>query len=573
MLYLKGIGVSAGISLGQVDIIIDTKIEIEHRKIQGPEKEWQRMENARAKGCEQLQEIYQHTLNNMGKDEAEIFDAHLSIMQDEEFFGPIKELIINEKKNAEWAVEQVRDMFIKTFEMMDNSYMQQRVSDINDVANRLLRILSGIDNKKITPGKSIIVAHDLTPSDTAQLDKEKVLGFIMEVGGVTSHSAIIARSLGIPAVVGVKGILKKINSNDQLIIDGDKGDIYLNPDREIIDKYREKREAHLRKQQKYQQIKGKSSISRDGHRIKLAANIGLLADLDQVLENDAEGIGLFRTEFLYMGRSDFPTEEEQFAAYRTAAKKMQGRPVIIRTLDIGGDKDLPYFNLPQESNPFLGFRAIRICLERTDLFKTQLRAILRASIYGNVKIMFPMITTVPELHTARSLLKEAEDELKAEGIPFAEDLEVGMMMETPAAAVIAEKFAKLVNFFSIGTNDLIQYTTAVDRMNAKVANLYSPFNPSVLQLIKQIIEKAHHENIWVGICGEAASIPALIPYFAALGIDELSMSSGSILKTKWIIQRLVIGDMKILISKLERQDSPVKIRELLKNNLEKIIEE
>lgn len=566
MEHITGIGVSSGISTGRAVLINSEEPEIRHEKVQIPEKEWERMGEALKECSRQLKEIYEQTLQNIGEGEAEIFDAHLSILQDEEFIGPIKELILNEGQNAEWAVEEVRDKFIEIFEMMDNSYMQQRSTDIRDVARRLLRILQGIRKTEFSGEKAIIVAHDLTPSDTAQLEKDKVLGFIIEVGGVTSHSAIIARSLGIPAVVGVKDILEKIKTGDQLIIDGDRGDIYLNPEQQIIEKYQQKQEAYLQGQEQYQQLKGTWSTTKDGQRVKLAANIGLLAEVDRALENDAEGIGLFRTEFLYMGRSDFPTEDEQFAVYQAAAQKMEGRPVIIRTLDIGGDKDLPYFKFPQESNPFLGFRAIRFCLERTDLFKTQLRAIIRASNYGNIKIMFPMISTVTELLAARSLLDEAKDELQAEGIPFAEDLEVGMMMETPAAAVISDKFAKLVDFFSIGTNDLIQYTTVVDRMNSKVAKLYSPFNPSVLRLIKQIIENAHKNNIWVGICGEAASIPALIPYFVALGVDELSMSSGSILKTKWIIQQLIIEDMEKLIEKVDELDSPKEIKELLEGN-------
>ncbi|MTI60375.1 MAG: phosphoenolpyruvate--protein phosphotransferase [Firmicutes bacterium] len=566
MQYFKGIGVSAGISIAKATVFSINEVQVEHKRLQNPEREWARMENALKECSRQLKEIYQQTLQNIGKNEAEIFDAHISILEDEEFTTSIKRLIIHEQKNAEWAIEEVRDKYIEIFKMMDNSYMQQRVADINDVSQRLLCILKGINKKKITDKKAVIVAHDLTPSDTAQLNKDEVLGFIIEVGGETSHSAIIACSLGIPAVAGVKNILEKIKTDDQLIIDGGRGDIYLNPEQQIIEKYQQKQKAYLLEQQEYQKLKGKLSITRDGYRVKIAGNIGLLTDVDSILENDAEGIGLFRTEFLYMERSDFPTEGEQFAVYQAAAQKMKGRPVIIRTLDIGGDKALPYFKLPQESNPFLGFRAIRFCLERTDLFKTQLRAILRASNYGNIKIMFPMISTVKELFSARFLLDEARDELQAEGIPFAEDLEVGMMMETPAAAVISDKFAKLVDFFSIGTNDLIQYTTVVDRMNSKVAKLYSPFNPSVLRLIKQIIENAHKNNIWVGICGEAASIPALIPYFVALGVDELSMSSGSILKTKWIIQQLIIEDMEKLIEKVDELDSPKEIKELLEGN-------
>jgi len=571
MQHFKGIGVSSGISIGKAEVIFSEEIEVQHGEIQDFKKEWQRLEITREEACKQIEEIYQQTLDNIGEEEAEIFDAHLSIMKDEEFFGPVKNLIKEENKNAEWAIEEVRDMFITMFQGLENTYMQQRVADIEDVSSRLLRILSGDNNCKLSSDKSIILSSDLTPSDTAQLDKEKVLGFIVETGGKTSHSAIIARSLGIPAIVGVKGILATVKNDDNLILDGDSGDIYINPNQQTIAEYQVKKERYMLNQKRYQQLKGEKSISKDGYIVKLAANIGLLEDLDSVLENDAEGIGLFRTEFLYMGRNNFPTEEEQFSVYQAAAKRMQGQPVIIRTLDIGGDKDLPYFEFPRENNPFLGFRAIRLCLERTDLFKTQLRAILRASNYGNIKIMFPMISTVPELVSARSILNESKEELKIAGIPYAEDIEVGMMMETPAAAIIAAKFAKLVDFFSIGTNDLIQYTTAVDRMNAKVANLYSPYNPSVLKLVKQIIEDGHQEGIWVGICGEAARIPALIPYFLALGIDELSMTAGSILETKWILQQLELDKMKGLIIKVDEKDSAIDIKNLLEKNLAEII--
>ncbi len=572
MQHIKGIGVSSGVSIGKAEVILPEEIAVEHKKIQDPEREWQRLQIAREEACRQIKEIYEQTLEKIGEEEAEIFDAHLSMMQDKEFFDPVENLIKEEKRNAEWAVEEVRDRFIGMFQEMDNTYMQQRALDIKDISCRLLRILSGEDSDELSSDRSIIVSADLTPSDTAQLDKEKVLGFIMETGGKTSHSAIIARTLGIPAVVGVKGILDRVKDDDQLILDGDSGEIYVNPDQQMVKRYQQKRELYLQSQQKYQQVKDGKPITRDGYYITLAANIGLIEDLDNVMENDAEGIGLFRTEFLYMGRSDFPTEEEQFTAYKTVAEKMQGKPVIIRTLDIGGDKDLPYFEFPRENNPFLGLRAIRLCLDRIKLFKTQLRAILRASSCGNIKIMFPMIATVPELLQARALLDEAREELQTAGIPYDEDIEVGMMMETPAAAVIAAKFAKLVDFFSIGTNDLIQYTTAVDRMNAKVASLYSPFNPSVLRLVKQIIEAAHQEGICVSICGEAARIPALVPYFAALGIDELSMTSGSILEIKWILQQLELDKMKELIPEVEEKDSAVEIRDLLEKNLAEIIE-
>ncbi len=570
MQHLQGIGVSAGIASSKAELIKPSLIEVEKKQVEDTAAEWQRVEAAKKTSIEQLEEIYQHTLNNIGKKEAEIFAAHLMIMQDEEFFGPIKQLIENNKCNAEWALKEVGERFIKMFADMDNLYMQERAADIKDVVQRLLRILSGTEKSKLGTEKSIIVAHDLTPSETARFNKKDVLGLIMEVGGKTSHSAIIARSLGIPAVVGVKGILEKINKNDELIIDGSKGEIYLNPDQVTLAKYQELKNDFLQEQEKYMKIKGSSAITKDGHKFELAGNIGLPSEVEMVLENEGEGIGLFRTEFLYMERNSFPTEEEQFKAYQLVAKKMQGKPVIIRTLDIGGDKDLSYFDFPEESNPFLGFRAIRLSLERTDLFKTQLRAILRASNYGHIKIMFPMISTVQELRGAKSFVNDAKEELQTEGIPFAEDIEIGMMMETPAAAVMSDEFAKLVDFFSIGTNDLIQYTIAVDRMNARVANLYSPFNPAVLRLIKEITENAHQEGIWVGICGEAARIPALIPYYVGLGVDELSMSAGSILESKWIIQQLDTSKLVNMMRDIENMDNTAEIKSFLEASLAKL---
>jgi len=440
-------------------------------------------------------------------------------------------------------------MFVTLFEGMDDEYMSARASDIKDVTNRILAHLLGvhIPNPSNINEQVIIVANDLTPSETAQLDRNYVLGFITDIGGRTSHSAIMARSLEIPAVVGAGTATTTIQNGDWLIVDGLSGQVLVNPtEADVIADYQEKAQSYRTQQAEWVTLVNEQTMSKDGVHIELAANIGSPSDLDGVLRHGAEGIGLYRTEFLYMGRENLPSEDEQFTAYKTVIEGMKGKPVVIRTLDIGGDKHLPYLPLQEEMNPFLGHRAIRLCLDQQELFRTQLRALLRASVYGNLKIMFPMIATIQEFREAKSILLEEKEKLIAEGIAVSAAIEVGMMVEIPATAVMADIFAKEVDFFSIGTNDLIQYTMAADRMNEKVSYLYQPYNPAILRLIQMVIKAAHQEQKWVGMCGEMAGDELAVPLLLGLGLDEFSMSATSILKTRALLKQLTVPEMQSL---------------------------
>jgi phosphotransferase system enzyme I (PtsI) len=545
---MKGIGVSPGIVIGKVLLKEEKQIIIEKKDIISYEEEIQRFRIAMENSKTEIQDIYNNVLKNIGETEASIFEAHLMILEDPEMLEQIEKKIQDNKVNAEWALKEVSETFISIFEGMDNEYMKERAADIKDVTGRLMKKLMNIQeiNFSKLANEVIIVARDLTPSDTSQIDKSKVLGFITEIGGRTSHSAIMARTLEIPAIVAVKDITNKVKNGDLIVFDGEQGLIYVNPEEEIVKLYEGKKEEYNKSQKELSLLIGKESITIDGVRVELAANIGTPKDLDSVISNDGEGIGLFRSEFLYMDRKSAPSQEEQYAAYKEVAEKMKNKPVVIRTLDVGGDKELDYLNLPKEMNPFLGYRAIRVCLDKVDIFKTQLRAILRASAYGNIKIMFPMISSIEELRAAKGILQEVKDELLKENIAFNEKLEVGIMIEIPAAAIISDLLAKEVDFFSIGTNDLIQYTTAVDRMNEKISHLYNPFHPAVLRLIKMVIDNAHKENKWVGMCGEAAGDPKLIPILIGMGLDEFSMSPISILKARGIIRNISKQKMRDL---------------------------
>lgn len=494
-----------------------------------------------------LERIKAKALSEIGEEEAQIFEAHQMFLQDPEFVGAIEMKIEHEKINAEAALEEVRNQFILIFESMENDYMRERAADLRDVSQRIMKKLLGIEDQLSHEFSEpmVLIAHDLTPSDTAQLDREKVKGFATNIGGRTSHSAIMARTMEIPAVVGLSDITEHVQSGDWVIVDGQRGEVFIRPELDVIQGYQLKQEAYQKQKAEWAKLLHEPTCSADGHRVELAANIGNPEDAVQAKMNGAEGIGLYRTEFLYMGRNDFPSEEEQFEAYRTVSQTMgKEKPVIIRTLDIGGDKELPYLSLPKELNPFLGYRAIRLCLDRTDLFKTQLRALLRASHYGNIKIMYPMIATLRELRKANGVLDEVRAELRAQAFPFNEQLEVGMMIEVPAAVVIADQLAKEVDFFSIGTNDLIQYTMAADRMNEQVSYLYDPFNPAVLRLIYQVIQAAHKEGKWVGMCGEMAGEGTAIPILLGFGLDEFSMSATSILRARHIIKQLDYNRLK-----------------------------
>ncbi len=538
MEVLKGTPISPGIAIGKVKLVAQVKTEIILKEQMNSEEEKRRFHQARNEAIEQVKGIYEEVFQSKGEKEAEIFSAHISIMEDIELIDSVDDLLDDLKCNAEWALKNGSDSFIEIFRAMDNEYMRERAMDIKDISDRIQRLLAGHKTSSAfsIQEPAIIVAHELTPSDTAALKPELVLGIVNAEGGPTSHAAIIARMMGVPLVV-FANILDCAEDGKLMVFDGAEGSIYLEPSDEILLQYQDKREIFLKKKADLLKLKGTKAITTDGFEMILAANIGAPKDVNRVLDNDADGIGLFRTEFLYMSRDDFPDEEEQFEAYKEVAERIDG-PVVIRTLDIGGDKELDYLEIPKEMNPFLGCRAIRFCLKKVDLWKIQLRALLRASSFGDVHIMFPMIAAIEELDQAKAILEEVKAELREKNIGFNEKVPVGMMMETPAAAVMADVFAGEVDFFSIGTNDLIQYTMAVDRMNSEVAHLYSQYDPAVLRLIKKISDSGHEAGIWVGICGEAAADPNLLPLWVGMGIDELSMTPVAILETRERIQGL-----------------------------------
>lgn len=542
-MLVKGIAAAPGIVTGRAVVKITEEISCERTAV-APDKisaELERFRDSVKEAKVDLETLREKTHREIGKKEAQIFEAHQMFLLDPEFSGAIEAKIENERVNAEAAVEEVRDSLVTIFASMDNEYMRERAADLRDVSQRLLKKLLGIHDvlKEDFAEPMILVVHDLTPSDTAQLDKEKVKAFLTNIGGRTSHSAIMARTMEIPAVVGLSTITEQLQTGDLVIVDGLTGEVHIRPESAEVKAYAQKEAEYQKQKGEWAKLVHEATVTADGYRVELVANIGNPTDALQALQNGAEGIGLFRTEFLYMGRDNFPTEEEQFQAYKTVAQTMgKERPVIIRTLDIGGDKELPYLSLPKELNPFLGYRAIRLCLDRVDLFQTQLRALLRASAYGQVKIMYPMIATLAELRKANFILQEVKSELKNQNIPFNDELEVGIMIEIPSAALIADQLAKEVHFFSIGTNDLIQYTMAADRMNEKVSYLYDPYHPAILRLINQVIQAAHQEGKWVGMCGEMAGEEAAIPVLLGLGLDEFSMSATSILRARSLLKKL-----------------------------------
>ena len=544
---MRGIGVSPGIAIGKVLKREEQSLTIERKHIDDTVLELERFATARAASVEEIGILYDHAIENIGLEEAQIFEAHKMMIDDPEYIEAIELQIENENRNAEWAVKEVTDELIQLFENMDNKYMRERAADLRDVSSRMIKEILGVEIKTFSNLKEsvIIVEHDLTPSDTAQMDRSNVLGFITEIGGRTSHSAIMARTLEIPAVVGVAGITDAVRTGDVVVFDGDRGCLHINPDHDVLKWYENEKALYEESQNQMRTMIGKESISKDGIQVELAANIGTPEDVNGVLRNDAEGIGLYRTEFLYMGRDQLPSEEEQFKSYSEVALRMNNKPVVIRTLDIGGDKELSYMELAKEMNPFLGYRAIRICLDRIDIFRTQLRALLRASAFGNIKIMFPMISCVEELRKAKQILEDVMEELRDAKIDFDETIEVGIMIEIPAAAIISDLLAEEVDFFSIGTNDLIQYTTAVDRMNSQISELYTPYHPALLRLVKMVIENGREAGIWVGMCGEVAGNPKLIPILLGMGLNEFSMSPIAILKARSIITSLSCEEMRL----------------------------
>ncbi|MFU0824263.1 phosphoenolpyruvate--protein phosphotransferase [Clostridium sp.] len=533
----KGIAASKGYAIGQAIIKENREVSIVERRIENVQAEKERLDKAINNSRNQLVKIKEKAEKELGSDKAAVFESHIMLLDDPEFTGAVAMNIESNKVNAEKALSDVIEMYMGIFASMEDEYMRERAADVKDVGNRILANLSGngADDLENLKENTIIVAHDLTPSDTAQLDRNKVIGFVTNIGGRTSHSAIMARTLEIPAVVGLKDITEIVKNGDTLIVDGEEGVVLINPDEATMAKYKEKKAAYEKEREELKKLISVKTVTKAGKHVEVVGNIGKPQDIHQVLENGGDGVGLFRTEFLYMDRDEMPSEEEQFEAYKYVAEKGEGRPIVIRTLDIGGDKKLPYLPLPEEMNPFLGYRAIRLCLDRKDIFKIQLRALLRASAFGNIKIMFPMISSLEEFLAAKDVLKECMDELRSEGKDFNENLEVGMMVEIPSAAIYADELAKHVDFFSIGTNDLIQYTLAADRMNEKVSYLYNPHHPAVLRLIKMTIDAAHKEGKWCGMCGEAAGDESMIPILVEYGLDEFSMSATSILKAKQII--------------------------------------
>lgn len=567
----KGIAASPGIEIGKALVIKKDKLPINKENIWDGsiDEQLTKLRAALEQSKRQLIDIQEKTKRKQGKDKAQIFEAHLMILEDPVFIEEIRAKIKKDRITAEYAVNQVTEDYVEIFENMEDEYLKSRAVDVKDVSERIIRNILGLptDSLQNISDNVILLANDLTPSDTAQMDKEKILAFATDTGSRTSHTAIMARSLEIPAVVGLTDITGRVKNGDLVIVDGNLGIIYINPDVTTLEKYKKTKDDYLKYRFELKKIKNSPATTYDGLKsVKLAANIGTPVDVQRALENGAEGIGLFRTEFLYMDRKSLPTEEEQFLAYKDVAEKMAPHPIIIRTLDIGGDKRLPYLDMPEELNPFLGWRAIRMCLDRPEILKTQLRAILRASHYGEIKIMYPMISQVSEIRKAKEILQEAKEELKAENVPFKE-LEVGIMVEIPSAAIAADIMAKEVDFFSIGTNDLIQYTLAVDRMNEHIAHLYEPFHPAILRLIKNVIDASHEAGHWTGMCGEMAGNILATPILLGLGLDEFSMSASSILPVKRIIRNLSMKKAKEIAEKALTMENGDEIRHMVEEAL------
>lgn len=562
---VKGIGGSAGYGVGKVVVISDAKPEYVVKNITDTEAEIKRYEDAVASFEKKTQAMADTMRSQVGEHNAEILEGHILLLKDPGM-EEITKSTIKGGTCAEAAFESACDMFIQMFQMTGDELLQQRVTDINDIRMRMLKILTGTPDVNVAevPAGTVLVATDLTPSMTAGIVKENVVGILTEVGGQTSHSAILARALQIPAVLSINGIVSKVHNGMEVALDGVHGECFLEPDEQQKNEYLIKRAEFIKQREMLQIYKGKETVTADGEKLMLFGNIGKPEDASQVLLNDGEGIGLFRTEFLFMGASKLPNEEEQFAAYKQAAEIMAGKSVIIRTLDVGGDKDIPYLGLEKEDNPFLGFRAVRYCLKNEDVYKVQLRALLRASAFGDVKIMIPLVTCVEEVRAVKALVKKLMAELDAEGRKYNKDIEIGVMIETPAASLIADLLAKEADFFSIGTNDLTQYTMAVDRGNARVSYLYSAYNPAVLRSMKHIIETGKAAGITVGMCGEAAADPLLIPLLISFGLDEYSVSATSVLATRGILSKWSKKEADALAEKALSLSTEAEVAELLR---------
>lgn len=548
----KGIAGSEGIGIGTVVLIEEHEINIETKRVEETGAEIERLQNAIEKFVADTNVMAEKMDITVGKKDADILRGHIQMLQDPMIEEQISALIISEKITAEMAVEQVLEQTAEMFSQIPDELLQQRATDFRDIKTRMLKILLGIEDVDISqvPAGTVIVARDLTPSMTAGINPENIEGILTEVGGRTSHSAILARAMEVPAVLSIENICSIAKNGDKVVLDGTSGEAILNPDDETVEKFKKMYSDYQNEKALLKEYAGKPSQTKDGVKVELVCNIGKPADANKAVECDGEGIGLFRTEFLFMDRGSMPTEEEQFEAYKEVAEKMKGKPVIIRTLDIGGDKDVPYLGLEHEDNPFLGFRAIRYCLQRKDIYEIQLKALLRASAFGKIKIMVPLVTGVDELRQVKAMIKDIMAELDKEGVVYNKNIEVGVMMETPAACMMADALAKEAAFFSIGTNDLTGYTMAVDRGNAKVAYLYSTYNPAVLRAIKRIIECGKKEGIMVGMCGEAAADSKLIPLLLAFGLDEFSVSATSVLKTRKTISDCTMDECKALADKV-----------------------
>ena len=569
-MFLKGIATSAGIAIGKVYKLEQPNIVISTEK-KDTEAELKVFEDTLNKTISDIEQIKERASATLAPEELAIFDAHLMMVQDPEYKDQIINMI-KDGSNADQATKTVSDMMVGMFESMDDAYFKERAADIKDVSFRLLCNILGLTIPDLTAidEEVIIVAEEMTPSDTAQLNKKYSLGFVTEIGGKTSHAAIMAVALGLPAVVGCTGIMSSCKHGDKIILDAKEGDVIIKPTEEELKEYEEKRVKFLEEKAALQVLLDKPSITVDGHQVELVANIGSPKDMDNVIANGAEGVGLYRTEFLYMeSTDDFPTEEDQYNAYKVVLERAEGKRVVVRTLDIGGDKKLPYFEFDPEMNPFLGYRAIRLCLDRKDIFKTQVRALLRASVYGKLAIMFPMIATIDEFRSAKQFVLDTKEELKAEGVAVSDNIEIGMMVEIPASAVLADEFAKYADFFSIGTNDLIQYSMAADRMSEKVAYLYQPLNPAILRLVKMTIDGAHSQGRWCGMCGEMGGDPMAAPVLLGLGLDEFSMSASKILPTRKIITSLNKKEMEELANKAVKCHTESEVTALVKEVLSK----
>ena len=567
----KGTSASSGIGIGKAAIVEEAELIIKRETVSDTEAELARFKGALETSMKDTEALAADLATRVGEKEAEILQGHIMLLSDPMLTGEIENSIKNDAVNSEFAIENVCNMYADMFASMGDELMQQRATDMRDIKTRMQKVLMGVHSVDIAslPAGSIIVAKDLTPSMTAGINPANVTGIVTELGGRTSHSAILARALEIPAVVAVENLMELVKDGDDLVLDGSTGEVFVNPEPAVRADYEARREAFLKDKKELEQYIGKPSVTKDGVQVEIVANIGKPEDVDKVLQYDGEGVGLFRTEFLFMDRTSMPTEEEQFEAYKKVAVAMNGKPVIIRTLDIGGDKEIPYMGLEKDENPFLGYRAIRFCLDRKeDIYKPQLRALLRASAFGNIRIMVPLVTCIEEYREARGLVEELKAELDEKGIAYKKDIQVGIMVETAAASLIADIFAKEVDFFSIGTNDLTQYTMSVDRGNKKVSYLYSTFNPAVLRSIRHIIASGREAGIMVGMCGEAASDPMMIPLLLAFGLNEFSMSASAILRARKMVTEYSVEELKAVADKAMSFATAAEVEQYMKEFVE-----